>query len=108
MLSTFNRKPALALQGAKDYQVTTIDFDIWKKVLHQAYSKFILYSALNPLFLKSRKRIKKIIIRPETLNTSLLKTFRNGLIVYNTTTSKFFLHLCMGSSIQFLKMKCFN
>ncbi len=47
------KQPMLVLQGARDYQVTMTDFDLWKKALgDQAKNTFISYPALNHLFLK--------------------------------------------------------
>ena len=47
--STENR-PILFLQGARDYQVTIEDFELWKKVLSKKpNTKFILFDDLNHL-----------------------------------------------------------
>lgn len=44
-------KPMLVLQGSRDYQVTTEDFENWKKTLgHRPTVEFKLYPKLNHLF----------------------------------------------------------
>ncbi len=44
-------KPMLILQGSRDYQVTTVDFDNWKKALEgRPGVEFKLYPRLNHLF----------------------------------------------------------
>ncbi len=48
------RKPMLFLQGARDYQVTTTDFELWKNALEHQPSvdaTFQLYNNLNHLFM---------------------------------------------------------
>lgn len=46
-------RPFLILQGERDYQVTTIDFNIWKNVLLERKDiEFKLYPSLNHLFIK--------------------------------------------------------
>lgn len=42
--------PMLVLQGARDYQVTQVDFANWKHALHRANVKFELYPKLDHLF----------------------------------------------------------
>ena len=47
------RQPALMLQGARDYQVTSADFDLWKKAFAgKAQVTFKLYPDLNHLFME--------------------------------------------------------
>ncbi len=47
--------PMLILQGARDYQVTTDDFDNWKKALGgKSAVEFRLYPKLNHLFMEGR------------------------------------------------------
>ncbi len=44
--------PILVLQGARDYQVTTVDYERWKSALSERRdNEFHLYPALNHLFL---------------------------------------------------------
>ncbi len=43
-------RPMLFIQGERDYQVTTVDFDIWKKNLTKPSNKFVLIPNLNHLF----------------------------------------------------------
>ncbi len=48
------KKPLLFLQGARDYQVSLTDFDLWKKALEDhpsADATFYLYDNLNHLFM---------------------------------------------------------
>jgi uncharacterized protein len=46
-------QPALMLQGARDYQVTTADFDLWKKAwAGNAHVTFKPYPDLNHLFME--------------------------------------------------------
>jgi uncharacterized protein len=48
-------QPMLILQGARDYQVTTDDFENWKKALgSRPLVEFRLYPALNHLFAEGR------------------------------------------------------
>jgi uncharacterized protein len=52
-------KPILVLQGARDYQVTTADFEGWKTALAgQPQAKTILYPDLNHLFLTGTGKSK--------------------------------------------------
>jgi dienelactone hydrolase len=45
-------QPILILQGGRDYQVTTADYDVWKKALGgQSNVEFKLYPKLNHLFM---------------------------------------------------------
>ncbi len=45
-------QPMLILQGGRDYQVTTVDFDIWKTALNtRANVQFMFYPDLNHLFI---------------------------------------------------------
>lgn len=47
------RQPILVLQGERDYQVTMIDYNLWKQNLgDKAKNKFISYPALNHLLMK--------------------------------------------------------
>lgn len=47
------KQPMLVLQGKRDYQVTMVDFEIWKKELaSNPKNKFIAYEGLNHLFIK--------------------------------------------------------
>lgn len=47
------KQPVLVIQGERDYQVTMIDFGIWKNVLGaQTKNKLVSYPALNHLFMK--------------------------------------------------------
>jgi len=49
------KKPMLILQGSRDYQVTTEDFENWKKALsHRSDVEFRLYSKLNHLFFEGQ------------------------------------------------------
>lgn len=51
------KQPVLVLQGERDYQVTMVDFDLWKKALgDQQKNTFISYPALNHLFMKGEGR----------------------------------------------------
>lgn len=46
------KQPILFLQGGRDYQVTTQDFEIWKKELMlKTKNKFLFYENLNHLFM---------------------------------------------------------
>jgi dienelactone hydrolase len=48
-------KPMLILQGSRDYQVTTVDFENWKKALGgRAWVEFKLYPKLNHLFFEGQ------------------------------------------------------
>lgn len=52
-------RPMLILQGARDYQITTEDFDGWKKALSSHKDvKLILYPALNHLFVEGKGKSK--------------------------------------------------
>jgi uncharacterized protein len=52
-------KPILVLQGARDYQVTTADFEGWKTALAgQPEAKTILYPDLNHLFMTGTGKSK--------------------------------------------------
>jgi uncharacterized lipoprotein YmbA len=47
------RQPILVFQGERDYQVTMIDFNLWKQNLgDNTKNKFISYPALNHLLMK--------------------------------------------------------
>ncbi len=47
------RKPVLVLQGGRDYQVTTEDFDLWKEHLKSnSKATFKFYPTLNHLFMQ--------------------------------------------------------
>jgi uncharacterized protein len=47
------KMPILVLQGERDYQVTTADFDLWKSALaNDRKATFKLYPDLNHLFMK--------------------------------------------------------
>ena len=47
------KQPILILQGERDYQVTMIDYNIWKKELGEnPKNKFISYPKLNHMFMK--------------------------------------------------------
>jgi dienelactone hydrolase len=47
------KQPILILQGERDYQVTTKEFNIWKKELStDPKNKFITYPSLNHMFMK--------------------------------------------------------
>lgn len=49
--------PMLILQGARDYQVTTVDFDLWKRALGTRKDVTLkLYPALNHLFMSGTAR----------------------------------------------------
>ena len=49
------RQPILVLQGGRDYQVTTVDFDGWKKALaDRSDVTFRLYPDLNHLFAEGK------------------------------------------------------
>ncbi len=53
------KQPILVLQGVRDYQVTMVDFDIWKKEIGaDTKNKFISYSNLNHLFQKGEGKSK--------------------------------------------------
>lgn len=48
-------KPILVLQGARDYQVTVAEFELWKKALEKnPQAKFELYDNLNHLFMAGK------------------------------------------------------
>lgn len=47
------KQPMLVLQGKRDYQVTMVDYEIWKKELESnPKNKFIAYEGLNHFFIK--------------------------------------------------------
>lgn len=51
------RQPMLILQGARDYQVTLDDFQIWEKVLSSRENvQFKIYPKLNHLFIEGEER----------------------------------------------------
>lgn len=50
-------QPLLILQGGRDYQVTTTDYDVWKKALEgQSNVEFKLYPKLNHLFMAGESK----------------------------------------------------
>ncbi len=60
------RQPLLVLQGGRDYQVTTVDFDGWKKTLSaRSGVEMKLYPDLNHLFMTGSGKS-----RPEEYQTS--------------------------------------
>ncbi|MCX6156320.1 MAG: prolyl oligopeptidase family serine peptidase [Candidatus Kapabacteria bacterium] len=53
------QKPILVLQGQRDYQVTTDDFNNWKMALEgNKQNKFILYADLNHIFVTGTGKAK--------------------------------------------------
>lgn len=53
------KQPILVLQGGRDYQVTMVDFELWKKELGaDAKNKFISYPNSNHLFQKGEGKSK--------------------------------------------------
>jgi fermentation-respiration switch protein FrsA (DUF1100 family) len=51
------KQPILVLQGGRDYQVTKIDFELWKTALaNQTKNKFLFYENLNHLFFNGNKK----------------------------------------------------
>ena len=51
------KQPILVLQGGRDYQVTKIDFELWKTALsNQTKNQFLFYENLNHLFFNGNKK----------------------------------------------------
>ena len=51
------KQPILVLQGGRDYQVTKIDFELWKKALsNQTKNQFLFYENLNHLFFNGKNK----------------------------------------------------
>ena len=48
--------PMLFMHGGRDYQVTEVDFNMWKKTLSATKAEFKLYPSLNHFFIKGTEK----------------------------------------------------